>query len=121
MIEVNENTNRGVLALKASGKLTEQDLDELVPLLKRHIAESDDPHLLMIMEDFKGWKDAAAFWKDLQLDAEYIGYFDRIAIVGEKKWQEWGTRLMDPVIKEEMKFFPIDKVEDAWDWIEEDH
>lgn len=120
MIEVNEHANQGVLALKVTGTLTEEDLDDLVPTLKTHIS-SEDPHLLMIMEDFHGWEDAAAVWKDLQLDAEYIGYFDRIAVVGNKKWQEWGTRLMNPITKEELKFFSIDQAEKAWEWVKQDH
>lgn len=121
MIEVNEHGDHGVLALKISGTLTEEELDDLVPSLKEYIAESEDPHLLMTMENFEGWADAAALWKDLQLDAEYMGYFDRIAVVGEKKWQEWGTRLLDPITKEELQFFPIGQTEQAWQWVEENH
>lgn len=121
MIEVNEDSGNGVLALKISGKLTKQDLDDLVPSLEKHISSSKDPHLMMIMEDFKGWENAAAFWKDLQLDAKYIGRFDRIAIVGDKKWQEWSTRLVNPITKEELKFFPLEQARNAWDWVEENH
>lgn len=121
MIEVNEKMSNGILAMKASGKLSEEDLNNLVPVLKKHVAENSDPHLIMILEDFKGWKDTAAFWKDVQLDAEYIGHFDRIAIVGDKKWQDWGTRIFNPITKEEWKFFPIDKAADAWDWAEKEH
>ena len=52
------------------------------------------------MEDFNGWANAAAVWKDMQPDTEHIGCFDRIAIVGEKKCQDWGARLMNPITKE---------------------
>ena len=100
MVEVNGHPERGVLALKVSGTLTERELDKLLPSLEQHISSSDDPHLLMIMEDFNGWANAAAVWKDMQPDTEHIGYFDRIAIVGEKKCQDWGTRLMNPITKE---------------------
>lgn len=113
MIEVNTKTDKDI-----PGKLTKGDLDDLVPVLKKHISASKDPHLIMILEDFKGWEDTAAFWKDLQLDVEYIGHFDRIAVVGDQKWEEWGTRLVDPITKEELKFFPIDQAEDAWNWAE---
>lgn len=112
MIEVNSSRDN-VLSIYVTDKLTKDDLDDLVPMLEQKIADSDHPHLLMILENFKGWKDTAAFWKDLKLDHEYIGYFDRIAIAGEKKWQKWGTRLMDPITKEELKFFPISNAEEA--------
>lgn len=121
MIEVNTKTDKDILAIKATGKLTKGDLDDLVPVLKKHISASKDPHLIMILEDFKGWEDTAAFWKDLQLDVEYIGHFDRIAVVGDQKWEEWGTRLVDPITKEELKFFPIDQAKDAWNGAEQKH
>lgn len=121
MIEINANADKDILAVKATGKLTKGDLDDLAPVLKKHVSRSDDPHLIMILEDFKGWEDTAAFWKDLQLDAEYIGHFDRIAIIGDKKWQQWGTRLMDPLFNEEMKYFSIDNADYAWNWIEKSH
>lgn len=121
MIEVKEHAAHGVLALRVSGTLSEEELDDVVPSLKQHISSSDDPDLLMIMEDFNGWEDAAAVWKDLRLDAEYIGYFDRIGIVGEKKWQKWGTQLLNPLTRQEMKFFPVDQAEDAWKWIRQNH
>ena len=121
MIEVNAHTDDDILAIKASGKLSKEDLDDLEPALNKFATASDDPHLIMILEDFGGWQDTAAFWKDLQLDAEYIGYFDRIAVVGDKQWQEWGTKLVDPITKEEMHFFPIDKAEDAWEWLKQNH
>ncbi len=121
MIEVNAHTDDDILAIKASGTLSKEDLDDLEPALNKFTTASDDPHLIMILEDFGGWHDTASFWKDLQLDAEYMGYFDRIAIVGEKKWQQWGTQLMDPITKEELKFFPIDRAGDAWKWTREEH
>lgn len=122
MIEVNENPDKGILALRISGKLTQEELDNLVPSLEKYSSSSDHPHLLMIMEDFKGWEDAATLWKDLQMDSKYIGHFDRIAVVGEKKWQEWGTKLVDPITSEELKFFSIEQAEDAWNWAEDkDH
>lgn len=121
MIEVNEDDKRGILTLKVFGKLTKQDLDDLVPKLKGYISRTEDPHLLMILDGFKGWKDAAAVWKDLQIDAAYIGYFDRIAVVGNKKWQEWGTKLMNPITKEELRFFSTEEANDAWSWMKKDH
>ena len=117
MIEVNTSRDN-ILPIYVTNKLTKGDLDDLVPLLKQEIAKSDHPHLLMIMEDFKGWEDTAAFWKDLKLDNEYIGFFDRIAVVGDKKWQEWGTRLVNPITKEELQFFPLSNAEIAWNWIQ---
>jgi hypothetical protein len=121
MIEVSELSNSSVLALNISGKLTRQNLDEFISILKNHISQSDDPLLYMVLQDFKGWEGVAIAWKDLNLDAAYIGYLDRIAIVGDKKWIEWGRQMVDALSKEELKYFYTDQAEKAWKWINSGH
>jgi hypothetical protein len=41
--------------------------------------------------------------------------------VGDKQWQEWETKLVDPITKEELMFFPIDQSKEAWNWLRSDH
>lgn len=117
MINIETHTENGIIAIKASETLSKKDFDKLTPALKEFTATSQDCHLLMILERFKGWEDVSAFWEDLKLDAEFIGEFDRIAIVGEKKWQKWGTNLLDSLTNTELKFFDIKNADDAWLWL----
>jgi len=44
---------------------------------------------------------------------------DRVAIVGDRAWQEWGTRLSKPFFKAEMRYFERDKAADARAWLTE--
>lgn len=118
MINIQEQPNDNILSLKVTDKLTKEDLDNLVPHLKDHVNSADHPHLLMVMEDFEGYESASAVLKDLKLDSEYIGYFDRITLVGDKKWQEWGTQVFNKLTKEELRFFSIEEKEEARNWIE---
>lgn len=117
MISIQKQSDDNVLTVKITDTLTREDLDNLVPHLKDQVNTSDHPHLLMIMEDFDGYESATAFWKDLKLDAEYIGHFDRISLVGDEKWQEWATQVINPLTKEELRFFSLDKKEEAKNWI----
>lgn len=116
MIEVNRENE--VLALHISGKLSEQEFDALALPLREYVQQVADPHLLMIMEHFTGWKSTAAFWKDIKLDVQYIGKFERIAIAGDRKWQQWATRLLNPLTRSRMRFFDLDDTDEAWNWIE---
>lgn len=118
MIGIEKDSDNGILTLKASDKLTKEDLKALTDPTREFVDNVDDPHLLMLLDNFRGWKDAAAFWKDLQLDSEMIGYFDRIAVVGDRKWEDWGTRLMNPITKSELKFFDLADKEKARKWLE---
>ena len=117
MIDVNDDAGK-VLALYVRNKLSKGDLNDLVPTMEQHITKTEDPHLIMILDDFKGWRDTAAFWKEIRLDAEYLGYFNRIAVVGDKKWQQWGTQLLNPITKEELRFFQRKDVDQAWKWLD---
>ncbi len=117
MITIETHTDESIIAIKASETLSKKDFDKLAPALKDFAERSQDSHLLMILERFKGWEDVSAFWEDLKLDAEFIGEFDRIAIVGEMKWQKWGTNLLDSLTNNELKFFDIKNADGAWLWL----
>lgn len=117
MIDVKEVMNSDILVMRVTGKLTKDDLDKLISPLQKHVKNSDNSHLPMIMENFKGWESAAAFWKNLKLDAEYIGHLDKIALVGDEQWEQWLIYLMNTLAKAEMKFFETDEADSARNWI----
>lgn len=117
MISIQKDSSQDVLKLTVTNKLSEEDLDKCLSHLKEHIATSDHPHLLMVLDDFGGYESVSAFMKDLKLDSKYIGYFDRIAVIGDKEWEKWSIQLLDPITKEELKFFSFDEEDQAEEWI----
>lgn len=117
MIDIQENPNSDVLEVKVIEKLSTADFDHLEPVLRKHIRESIRPRLLLKMEEFSGWDDASAFWKDLKVDTEFIGDFKRIALVGDARWEEWSAKLLNPVTATEIKFFKPEKIEHARKWL----
>lgn len=119
MIDVRDSSAPDVLEIKVTEKLSSADFDHLEPVLEKHIAESAHPKLLMIMEQFSGWDSPQALRKDLELDASYIGKFERIALVGDAKWEEWGTQLINPVTPAEMKFFNLEETQYALRWLKQ--
>jgi hypothetical protein len=68
------------------------------------------------MEDFKGWE-LKALWEDFQYGLKINENVEYIAIVGDKKWMEWATKLGKTFAKGKVKFFEPDKSEDAWYWL----
>lgn len=71
--------------------------------------------LIELSPDFAGW-DISGLWRELKFDVRHQNQFGRIAIVGDKKWEEWGTSLSDPFFRSEMRFFePSQRAEaEAW-------
>lgn len=121
MIAIQDTPDPDVLALTVRQKIRTGDLNDLIPALERHTSEHDDPHLLIEMEEFRGWENTDAFWEDLKLDAVYNGEFERVAVIGEKRWEAWMTRFTDRLTSNEIRyFFPEEKTK-AWNWIRNEH
>ena len=109
--------HNGVLHIRAGGKLSDADYEAFVPLFERAAAREPGtvPMLIELLPDFAGW-DLAGLWRDLKFDIRHKDRFGRIAIVGDKKWEEWGMKLFDPLFRAEMCFFPTDRLDEAEAW-----
>ena len=68
------------------------------------------------MENFSGWK-FNAFWKDLKMDMSHADDYEKIAMVGDKKWQDWITQFMKPFTNAEIRYFDSEQKEEAKEWI----
>tara|TARA_R110000782_G_scaffold34487_3_gene82367 strand:+ start:85 stop:465 length:381 start_codon:yes stop_codon:yes gene_type:complete len=116
MLEAGEEN--GVIRIRASGTLESADFDRFVPLFERIAAREPRsvPMLIELARDFSGW-DLGGLWRDLKFDVKHQDKFGRIAIVGEKTWQEWGTKLSDPFFPSaDMRFFDPDESDTAAAW-----
>lgn len=117
MITIEHSRDRGMIVVRAAGTLTTRDYDAAVPELEHAMEVSDGPlHVLLRLEDFRGWE-VGALWRELQLDLKYRGDFGRIAVLGDTTLEKWGTTLSAPLIKAEMRFFPLDRETEAREWL----
>jgi hypothetical protein len=103
-----------VLGIKASGKLTRADYERFVPKLEQLIRQYGKVRVLFELDDCQGWEMAAA-WDDLRFGLKHGRQVERCAVVGEKKWQEWMTRLSRPFFN--AKYFDKAELEKAWQWV----
>ena len=117
MITIEHSRDHGMIVVRASGTLTTRDYEAAVPELEHAMEMSDGPlRVLLRLEDFKGWE-VGALWCELELDLKYRGDFGRIAVLGESTLEKWGTTLSAPLIKAEMRFFPLDREAQARAWL----
>ena len=107
----------GLVRIKAGGTLDSTDYDEFVPQFERVAAREPGtvPMVIELLPDFSGW-DLGGIWRDLKFDAKHKDSFGRIAIVGDDKWEEWGTKLSNPLFRAEMKFFAPSERSAAETW-----
>jgi hypothetical protein len=117
MLTFLERSTANVLGVKASGKLTRADYQQMVPRLEQLIQEHGRVRVLFELEDCQGWEIAAA-WDDLKFYLKHGGDVERCAIVGDRKWQEWMSKLSRAFLH--LRYFNPGDLEQAWQWIQAD-
>jgi len=117
MIEQLTRDSSKVLGFKMSGKLHDQDYQSFVPLVDKAIAEQGKVRMLAQFHDFHGW-DAKALWDDIKFSTTHCTKIERIALVGEKTWEAWMTKVCKPFTMAQIKYFDAKDVDAAWQWLE---
>lgn len=115
MLQIDEEN--GLVRIRAGGKLQGSDYVDFAPPFER-IAARETGKVSMLIElapDFAGW-DLGGLWRDIEFDVRHRDSFGRVAVVGDSKWEEWGTKLFNPLFRAEMKFFPPSRRESAEGW-----
>jgi len=108
--------NNFYLSLKAVGKLTHADYEVITPLIDSALASVKEPKVDVLIDgtELEGWELRAA-WDDLQLGLKHNNEFGKIAIYGNKNWQEIAAKVGSWFISGEIKYF--DKLTDATAWL----
>ena len=117
MIEQLPRESTKALGFKLSGKLHDADYKTFVPLVDKAIAEQGKVRMLAWFHDFHGW-DVHALWDDIKFSTTHCTKIERIALVGEKKWEEWMSKVCKPFTMAQIKYFGAAEIESAWQWLE---
>lgn len=105
-----------LLEVKLSGKLNREDYDEFVPKVEKLVAEHGKIRLLVEMHDFHGWT-AGAIWQDIKFDVKHFRDIERIAMVGETKWQHGMAAICKPFTAAEVRYYEHSDIEEARAWL----
>lgn len=116
MIERIDEGADNVVGMRLSGKLTDADYKEIVPQFEKAIEKWGKISVLWLMEDFHGW-DAHAVWDDLKAWGQFHGKMERIAMVGENRWEKWMTKLTGAFHLADIKYFDHESQEAALEWL----
>ena len=116
MIEKLEQSSGPLLAFKMSGKLHDEDYQHFLPLVEQAIQTHGKVRLLAQFHDFHGW-DLHALWDDIKFSTTHCTHVEQIALVGEKKWEEWMAKVCNPFTMAKVKYFDASQFESAWQWL----
>jgi len=87
MIEQLPTDSPNVLGFKMTGKLHDEDYKKFVPAVEAAVAAGGKVRLLAQFQDFHGW-DLHALWDDIKFATRHCADIERVAQVGERKWEE---------------------------------
>ncbi|XPF95020.1 STAS/SEC14 domain-containing protein [Colwellia sp. RE-S-Sl-9] len=115
-IGIERVNNEFFLSLKAVGKLTHADYEIITPIIDSALAEVKEPKVDVLIDgtELEGWELRAA-WDDLKLGLKHNNEFNKIAIYGNKNWQQITAKVGSWFMSGEVKYF--DNMIDAIHWI----
>jgi hypothetical protein len=116
-VHYHEEHDGKVVYLQVTGRLSHNDYQNFVPQVERLIERFGSLRILFEMNDFHGWE-AAALWDDLKFDTKHFAHIDRLAIVGDKKWEKGMAAFCKPFTTAEIKYFDHAEADSAHQWIE---
>jgi len=116
MIDIITKRDSNIVYTTVSGTLDKEDINRLLPVLQQTIESFGKARWYYEMHDFNGWT-LDAFWKDVTFSISHTFDFERIAMVGEEKWQNWMTQFMKPFSPATIQYFNSTEKEKALDWI----
>lgn len=106
-----------VVWVRAKGILTDEDYADFVPRMEELIKQWGRLRMLFEMEDFHGW-DAHSAWEEFKFHVRNHKNLKRVAVVGEKAWEKWASRISRFFTGSDVKFFDRADLEKAREWIE---
>ncbi|MBK5098872.1 MAG: STAS/SEC14 domain-containing protein [Gemmatimonadetes bacterium] len=115
MIATMSRSSGNVLGFSVSGYVTRADYETLTPAVAEAVKEFGSICLLLDLTGFH-WEKMNAWGADLHFGKEFHDKIDKMAIVGDRKWEKHLATLCTPFYAREAKFFETD--DDAWTWLD---
>src|SRR5262245_47306082 len=102
-VELREEQGGKVLEVRLSGKLAKEDYERFVPEVDRLIKQHGKIRVLCELHDFHGWE-LGALWEDIKFDVKHFRDIERLAIVGENKWQQGMASFCKPFTSAKIQY-----------------
>ena len=113
-----ESMEGKIIEVTVSGKLTHEAYQEFVPRTEAAIQKYGKIRILFVMLGFEGWS-AGALWDDIKFDLKHFAHIERLAIVGETKWEKGMSMFCRPFTTAAIKYFDHANLDKAREWIHE--
>ncbi len=108
---------QGILTLKVSGKLTQPELAVAQKQAAEILHQQGKMGVLVVTENFRGWE-RGGDWDDVSFQAENDSLIGRLAIVGEKQWEDLALIFASKGFRKfPVEYFPPTEQSQARAWL----
>lgn len=116
-VDLKEEDGGKLLYITMSGKLSAADYAKFTPEVERLIKQYGKIRILCHLHDFHGWE-LGALWEDIKFDVKHFGDIERLAMVGETKWQQGMASFCKPFTTAKIKYFDHTQLDEAKTWVQ---
>ena len=116
-IEIREEQGGKRLEVRLTGKLVKTDYQRLVPAVDHAVQQNGKVQMLVTMQDFHGWT-AGALWEDTKFALHHFRDIERLALVGETKWQAGMAVFCKPFTTAAIRYFDHTEADAARTWLQ---
>jgi hypothetical protein len=107
----------GLITIKISGVLKRAELAQMEKVAIEAMGPARKIKFLILTESFQGW-DNKSNWEDVSFQSEYDEQIEKIAIVGEKRWQDLTEAFVGKGLRPmEIRYFTPSETAMARIWI----
>jgi hypothetical protein len=89
------------------------DYEHFASKFERLIRQHGNPRVLFDMTGFHGWE-GGVLWEDIKFEIKRFADIERLAMVGEKKWQHGMAAFCKPFTTATIRYFDHTDADGAW-------
>ena len=115
-VELKELDNGKLLEVYVTGKLVKTDYETFLPAVERLVKQHGKLLMLVEFNDFHGWT-GSALWEDIKFDAKHFNDIERLAIIGENKWEKGMAAFCKPFTTAKVRYFDHTDAAEARNWL----
>jgi len=106
-----------LLQIKVRGMMKKNDYDRIIQTAKEAIAREGKVRVLAILDGFDGWEPHEG-WGDVSFMMEQGKHIEKMAIVGDEKWQVGALAFTGKGFRPTaIEFFPTSRLAEAGLWL----
>lgn len=115
-VELHEDSGGRLLIVNLSGQVTKSDYARFTPAVEKAIKAHGRVRMLVRMHDFHGWS-MGALWEDVKFDLRHFADIDRLALVGDARWEAAMSVFCKPFTTAKVHYFEEKALREALAWV----